>query len=76
MLTSTDVNDKAIVNIFNGYLSFQNLEVSQKQFVKNLSLKMKDPEFLGDTEGLLLPGVEYSLEAAFDLVIARLISLV
>ncbi len=76
VLTSMDVNDKAIVNIFNQYLSFQNLKVSRKQFVENLSLKMKDLEFLGDTEGLLRPDVKYFPEAAFDLVIARLISLV
>lgn len=48
-----------------------------KEFVLNMEEKMQNPEFLGDTAGLLRPGLEFDPQAAWekvrDEIVARLI---
>lgn len=39
-----------------------------EQFMQNMTDKMQDPEFLGDTEGLLRFGQTFDPQAAFELV--------
>ncbi len=34
----------------------------------NLSKKCEDPEFIGDMEGLLSPGVSFNIHKAYELV--------
>ena len=47
---------------------------SYKQFVQNMELKMKDPEFLGDSDILLRVGAEpFDPVAAYELVKEQLI---
>jgi len=42
--------------------------ITRKMFKLNLALKMKNYDFLHDTDGLLRPGVIYDPEEAFRLV--------
>lgn len=48
-----------------------------KEFVLNMEEKMQNLEFLGDTAGLLRPGLEFDPQAAWekvrDEIVARLI---
>ena len=45
-----------------------------KEFVMNMGEKMQNPEFLGDTAGLLRPGLAYEPQAAWEKVHKELIS--
>lgn len=46
---------------------------SQREFFLNMEVKMKDPDFLGDTMALLRLEVPYDPNEAYDLVRKRLI---
>ncbi|MBR5404162.1 MAG: hypothetical protein IK113_08080 [Bacteroidales bacterium] len=39
-----------------------------KEYVLNVDEKMQNPEFLGDTTGLLRPKLEYDPHAAWEIV--------
>ena len=68
-LTKNKVDPRAIVNIFKKYIGFgTEKKITQNQFIKNLELKMKDSEFLGDLEGLLNPYVKYYPPEAYQIV--------
>ena len=41
---------------------------SYKQFVNNIQEKMKDAEFLGDTQSLLRPGTTFNPNDAYPLI--------
>lgn len=57
----------AIIQCFNEYMEFSvGKPPSQKEFLQNIEAKKSDPNFTGDMEGLLRPGIEYDQEAAFD----------
>lgn len=45
----------------------------RKQFLQNIENKMLEPEFLGDTSGLLRQGETYNPNEAFELVKSQLI---
>ena len=39
-----------------------------KEFVLNMDEKMQNPEFLGDTTGLLRPGLTFEMQPSWEMV--------
>ena len=50
--------------------------VSGKEFIKNVEYKLADPDFTGDTNGLLRPDIKYDAIEAYPLVHSKLLSLI
>jgi hypothetical protein len=46
---------------------------SRREFILNMEAKINDPEFLGDTTGLLRQGQAYNPLTAYELVKTELI---
>ncbi|MEO9475034.1 MAG: nucleotidyl transferase AbiEii/AbiGii toxin family protein [Cyclobacteriaceae bacterium] len=61
-----ELNFEEIVKCFKEYTQFatDKRPPSQKEFLLNLEEKAKDPDFSGDMEALLRPGIEYNQETA------------
>jgi predicted nucleotidyltransferase component of viral defense system len=73
-LISASVSPDAIVHCYKEYMKFSvGHTPTKKEYQENLALKIKDPEFLGDTTGLLRPDGKYDPTAAYDLVAKVLI---
>lgn len=51
-----------VIRTFKQYMKLGDFKVSRKQFEDNLQEKIKDADFIGDTAGLLRPGIEYKAE--------------
>ena len=46
---------------------------SQKEFLQNMEIKMRDNEFLGDTELLLRPEEKFRPKEAYEMIKSELI---
>ncbi|MDR2496865.1 MAG: nucleotidyl transferase AbiEii/AbiGii toxin family protein [Tannerellaceae bacterium] len=69
------VNRDDIVCCYRKYIGFVvDNPPSQKEYLKNMELKMRDEEFLGDTRLLLRPDDVYNPHEAWDLVKNQLIT--
>ena len=75
-LTEGHASNEAIVRVFQRYMEAEGHHVTQEEFRKNLQDKMKNRNFLHDTEGLLRSGISYDPQEAFGLVENRLINLI
>ena len=75
-LTEGHADNEAIVRVFKRYMETGGHHVTQEEFLKNLQDKMKNRNFLRDTEGLLRPEITYDPQEAFRLVENRLINLI
>lgn len=75
-LTDRHPDNEAIVRIFQRYMEIGGYHVTQEEFRKNLQDKMKNKNFLRDTDGLLRPGLAYDPQEAFRLVGRRLIDFI
>ena len=69
-----------VMSAYDRYLRFVASHTpSYKEYVLNMDDKMKNPEFLGDTIGLLRPNRNYNAQAAWemvrDIIIAKLLPL-
>ena len=73
-LTMGKANPDKIVEAFQGYMKFQKVKVSQKDFLENLDRKAVSSDFLKDIEPLLLPSVKYDSMVAVEIVKDHLIS--
>lgn len=62
----------AIVSAFRRYLAADHLAISQRQFQQNLAAKIKDEDFLADTDSLLPPGLDYDPAQAHHYIEANL----
>lgn len=51
----------------------ENNSVTQKELLQNMEKKILDQDFLGDMEGLLLPGLTYGNENAYEFVKTELL---
>lgn len=74
-LTSSNANPDLIIKCYKEYMNFS-LEKpipSKKEFLLKIEAKKIDPDFLGDTAGLLRPDEKYNHEEAFKIVIDTLI---
>ena len=65
-----DLDKSAILKSFHSYMM---KAPGQKEYLKVVSMKIKDPEFLGDTTALLRPIEHYDAEQAYALVKAELL---
>lgn len=75
-LNQVDVDCLKVVKCYQQYIGFVVDHLpTYKQFVNNLSLKISDNEFVGDTKLLLRPKISYNPEKAFSLVKEQLLCL-
>ena len=74
-LTVGKANPAKMVTVFRRYLKTENKQVSEREFRDDLAAKIKDPDFLADTEDLLRPGLDYSHQEAHRFVDRHLVSL-
>lgn len=74
-LNSGKVNVDRVLKCYRRYIEFVvDKQPTYKQFLQNMELKMRDPEFLGDSDILLRAGSEpFDIEAAYKLVKERFI---
>lgn len=75
-LTDGKVDNETIVRIFQRYMEAGGDHVTQEEFRKNLHDKMRNRNFLRDTDGLLRPGIAYDPQEAFRLIENRLINII
>jgi predicted nucleotidyltransferase component of viral defense system len=63
-----------LLNCYREYMKFSvDKPPSQREFILNMEAKINDPEFLGDTTGLLRQGQLYEPLSAYELVKTKLI---
>ncbi len=74
-LTFGKADPAKMVTVFHRYLQEENKQVSQRQFRDDLAAKVKNTDFLADTEDLLRPGLDYNYEEAHRFVGEHLVSL-
>jgi predicted nucleotidyltransferase component of viral defense system len=67
------VNPDAVVRCCLEYLKMGRRRITRRQFVGNLSAKIRRPAFRNDTAPLLPPGVTYDPDAAYERVAGMLI---
>ena len=73
-LTHADVDDNAVLQCFEKYMSFVVDHVpTYKEYVLNMEEKMQDEEFLTDMDALLHPDLTYSPNESYKMVKERLI---
>lgn len=75
-LTDGQADKEAIVRVFQRYMEAGGDHVTQEEFRNNLQNKMKNRNFLRDTDGLLRPGIAYDPQEAFRLVENGLINFI
>lgn len=73
-LALNQVSTEGIIECFYEYMRFGAEKIpTQKQFILNLDEKMKDDEFITDTNYLLRPSELYNPAAAYDIVREKLL---
>ncbi|WP_372946815.1 nucleotidyl transferase AbiEii/AbiGii toxin family protein [Mariniphaga sp.] len=70
-----NLNYEEIIHCFKEYTSFATGKrpPGKKKFLSNIEEKENSPEFIGDLEGLLRPGVNYNQKEAFEWLKTELI---
>jgi predicted nucleotidyltransferase component of viral defense system len=69
------LDNDLLLKCYREYMEFSvNNPPSQIEFILNMEAKITDPEFLGDTTGLLRPGQLYEPLTAYELVKTTLIA--
>jgi predicted nucleotidyltransferase component of viral defense system len=74
-LTRGEAKSHRVVEVFQRYLEASGLTITREKFRQNLFSKMSDYDFLHDTDGLLLPGIEYDPLVAYRFVNDSVLSL-
>ena len=67
-VTKGNAEPVRIVEVFQKYMEAWGQRVTRKIFKLNLASKMRDHDFLHDTDGLLRPGVVYDPQDAYQFV--------
>lgn len=67
-MTRGSVDFDKIVKTYRQYINFTDHMPAKSVYLKNLEDKIKDPQFLRDTDTLLVPGTEYNYMEAYQLV--------
>ena len=68
-LQRKEVDVEIVLQCYKKYMEFVVGKVpSYKQFVDNMEEKMSDPEFVGDLQALLRPGIGYDARQAYQLI--------
>jgi predicted nucleotidyltransferase component of viral defense system len=74
-LEHAEINADEVIRCYHRYIGFvADTPPTYKQFMLNMEEKMNDPEFLGDTTGLLRPGLAYDPITAWEKVNDMLIA--
>ena len=68
-----ELDIKKIIETFKKYLENEDLNISSREFVKNMENKIKNDSFHGDIAGLLRPGIVYSTPEAWEIIKAKII---
>jgi len=55
-----------ILKAFEHYKKLSNVQISKKQYIKNIESKLQDPDFRGDVAGLLRPDVSFDIDEAWN----------
>ncbi|MBS0647332.1 MAG: nucleotidyl transferase AbiEii/AbiGii toxin family protein [Verrucomicrobia bacterium] len=67
--TKSKLNVEAILDCYRKYMKFSVENIpSQKEFIKNMELKLQDAYFVGDIVGLIRPDEVYDHNVAYKLV--------
>lgn len=63
-----DINPDEIIKCFWQYTEFATKKKapSKKEFMQNILAKENDPDFAGDLEAILRPGIEYNQDESFE----------
>lgn len=73
-LTRTDADTDDIIRCYRRYIGFVVQQPpTHRQFVLNMEEKMRDPDFLSDSQLLLRPGITFNPHEAYEMVKAKLI---
>ncbi len=73
-ISSGKLDVERVMAAYDRYLRFVASHApTYKEFVLNMDDKMQNPEFLGDTAGLLRPGIAFDPQAAWDKVRENLV---
>lgn len=73
-LTNLDLNTNTVIECYREYMAFSvDRPPTPKQFIRNMDLKMSNPDFQGDIYALLRPEVKYNQREAYDLIRTELI---
>jgi predicted nucleotidyltransferase component of viral defense system len=74
-ITESEILSKdEVLRCYKKYMTFSVGHLpTQKQFLMNMDLKMKDPEFIGDISALLRPEIEYDYLKAYEYIKAELL---
>lgn len=67
-LNNAEVNLERLIKAFRHYLQEEGNLITQKLFVENIEKKIRDKNFIGDTNGLLTPGIVYDVGEAYEQV--------
>lgn len=68
-LDKAEISPDKVLECYNRYMEFVVGKVpTYKQFVQNMELKLEDPEFLADTEGLLEGSYGFDPQRAYEMV--------
>ncbi|MBW6480584.1 MAG: nucleotidyl transferase AbiEii/AbiGii toxin family protein [Bacteroidales bacterium] len=67
-LNNAEVNTERVVDAFRYYMKADGNLINQKLLIENTEKKINDKNFIGDTNGLLRPGVEYDITEAYKQV--------
>lgn len=68
-LTTHSLDIDKIIQSYRKYIAFVvDSKPTQKEYILNMEVKLKDKEFLGDTEMLLRPDENYNPQEAWELV--------
>ena len=64
-----------VIKAFEHYKKMSGVRISKKQYIKNIESKLQDPNFRGDIEGLLRPGISFDFDQAWAELLPALIVL-
>ncbi|MBN1925556.1 MAG: nucleotidyl transferase AbiEii/AbiGii toxin family protein [Prolixibacteraceae bacterium] len=76
-MTLANLNIEQVITCYHEYMKFVvDNPPTQKQFLQNMELKMKDREFLDDTVSLLRVEEKYDYEKAYELIKTSLLEII
>lgn len=67
-LTKSNAKPKKIVEVFQKYMEFEKKTIQREIFEENLGNKMLHPKFIEDIKPLLVNGLVYNPEEAYEKV--------
>jgi len=72
-ISETNADTGKIIQAWKYYMKEEGNSVSRTEFIENMEKKITDKEFKGDMEGLLRPGLMYSIDEAYEFIKVELL---